>query len=168
MIRKGKFWNHFTINDLRWKRGRVLTQSLIVSKTPGCPSFCLWKTEPHVMCRFRGRVIVSTLTSPSCVARPSLCVLSHERRSTLQYTLWLSLNQLFGASAQEKTALSRGDVTDSKTQTTWSRGVGSGGGDGGTKGWVLGPGTVVDMYRAAGRPCSLTSAFKVLGGSAAC
>lgn len=68
---------------------------------------CLWKTEPHLLRRFWGYVIVSMLASPSCGASPPLCVLSQERRSGLQYIFLLSLNQLFGAPAWEKTALAK-------------------------------------------------------------
>lgn len=85
------------------KEERKWTQ--LRSQTP--LHLCLWKTEPHLLRRFWGHVIVSMLASPSCGASPPLCVLSQERRSGLQYIFLLSLNQLFGAPAWEKTALAK-------------------------------------------------------------
>jgi len=116
----------------------------------------------------RGRVIVSTPTPPSCGARPARCVLSQEGRSALRYTLWLSLNQLFGAPAPEKTALGSGDVTDSKTQSIWRWVDGSGGGSGGdaggggTKGRILGPHTVVVYVQSSWQTLQPHSCFQGL------
>lgn len=122
-----------TINYLR----SLITLSFTYSKRPNSLPLCvcLWKTVPHLLRRFRSCVIVSTPASPSCGASSSLYVLSQERRSALQYTLWLSLNQLFGAPAQEKTALGQGDVTDSKTTRVWSRVDGGAGGGGLDTAW---------------------------------
>lgn len=104
-----------------------------------------WKTTPLLWWRFWGHVIVSTLASPSCGARPPQCVLSQEGRSgppVRSVTFpWISCLQ---DRPERKQPWARGDVTDSKAETTRRRaggggggaGSGDGGGGGGVDSWT--------------------------------